>query len=111
MKKLSLLTIFMLLLLIMTACIYTQPEGYAELYFYSTDDGWIAYVKPDGPIAQDFSYTRSEEKIYVYYIKDEINMVFKLAAKHKLQVYIREGNIWYVKATDIQYLKLGDEKE
>jgi hypothetical protein len=47
--------------------------------------------------------------VYVYYIYDDVNNLFAKAADEEIQVYILEGNLWYVKATDIKYIKIGDK--
>jgi hypothetical protein len=109
MKKLVLLSVFMILLFIISACDYgyKQPEGYAKLYFHNNGTDWIAYVKEDGPIIDRYDY--KGEMIYVYYVYDDVNNLFALANKEEIQVYILEGNTWYVKATDIKYIKIGDK--
>ena len=107
MKKLALLTVFMILLLIISACGYKQPEGYVKLYFYNNGTDWIAYVKEDGPIIDRYDY--KGDKVYVYFIYDDVNNLFAKAADEEIQVYILEGNLWYVKATDIKYIKIGDK--
>ncbi|MDD4738273.1 MAG: hypothetical protein PHF54_03395 [Candidatus Pacebacteria bacterium] len=107
MKKLVLLTVFMILLLIISACGYQQPEGYVKLEFYNNGSEWIAFVKEDGPIIDHYDYLG--EKRYVYYQYDKINNLYKLAADEKIQVYILEGNQWYVRAGDIKHMKIGDK--
>jgi len=107
MKKLVLLTVFMILLLIISACGYKQPEGYVTLHFHNNGTDWIAYVKEDGPIIDHYDY--KGDTVYVYYIYDDVNNLFAKAADEEIQVYILEGNLWYAKATDIKYIKIGDK--
>lgn len=107
MKKLTLITVFMILLLIISACGYKQPEGYTKLYFHNNGTEIIAYVKEDDPLIDRYDY--KGDTVYVYYIYDDVNKLYRLAADDKIQVYVLEGNIWYVKATDIKHIKIGDK--